>query len=422
MSSPQQSPGPVTRSLIAIGERELVVMMALVQALQALAIDAMLPGLGDIARDLSASDANDRQLVVGLFLMGAGLGSLIPGTLADRYGRRTVLLTCLAGNVLLTAACALVTDFTTMVVLRILQGVVCAGLSVVPSAIIRDRFDGDRMAKLQSMIGVIFLTVPMLAPSIGQAILLVANWRWIFWFMALFGAGIALWVYLRLPETLDPQHRQRIHPRDIAANFGSTLTNRESIGYVLASACILGVLWGYIQSSQQLVAEHFGAGSSFPVLFGVMAMAMAVANFGNSRIVERFGARRVSHSALLMYLGIALIQLWLASSGHETLTQFVVVMTLTMMAMGFTGANFGSIALQPFARIAGAASSVQSFVRLVVGSIIGWWVGQAYDQTALPFAKALVIGGIAALLLVLFSERGRLFRRIYPAGTPRPLS
>ncbi len=422
MSSPQQSPGKPTRSLIDIGERELVVMMALVQALQALAIDAMLPGLADIARDLSVTNANDRQLVVGLFLLGAGLGSLIPGTLADRYGRRTVLLICLAGNVLLTAACALVTDFTVLVALRIMQGVVCAGLSVVPSAIIRDRFEGDRMAKLQSLIGVIFLTVPMLAPSIGQAILLVANWRWIFWFIALFGLGIALWVYFRLPETLDPEHRQRIHPRDIAVNFSSTLTNRDSIGYVFASACILGVLWGYIQSSQQLVAEHFGAGTAFPVLFGVMALAMAVANFGNSRIVERFGARRVSHSALLLYLGVAFIQLWLASSGHETLIQFVVVMTLTMMAMGFTGANFGSIALQPFARIAGAASSVQSFLRLVVGSIIGWSVGQAYDQTALPFAKALVLAGIAALVLVLFSERGRLFRRIYPAGTPRPIA
>lgn len=421
-SSPApESLHPAAQQRLGIGERELVVMMALTQALQALAVDAMLPALGDIARDLHLHDPNRRQLVIGLFLLGSGLGSLIPGTLADRFGRRRVLLSCIGGYVALTLACTLVTDFTMLVVLRVVQGMFCAGLTVIPPAIIRDRFEGDRMARLQSMISVIFLCVPMIAPSLGQAILLFAGWRFIFTLMAGLGVAMGLWLGLRLPETLRPEFRQAIHPTVILGNIGMVVKLRESIGYVLGSTVVMGALWGYIQCSQQLVAEHFGAGRTFPLFFGGMALAMAAANFTNSRIVERFGARRVSHTALVGYIAISIAQFALAHGTHETLWQFAPLMTLTMMLMGFMGANFGSIALQPFARIAGAAASVQTFLRLVIGSLIGAFIGQSYDQTARPFSDALVLAGIASLVLVLWSERGRLFRRVIPRGEARPV-
>jgi DHA1 family bicyclomycin/chloramphenicol resistance-like MFS transporter len=301
----------------------------------------------------------------------------------------------------------------------LLQGFVSSGLSVIPSAIIRDRFSGDRMAKLQSLIGVIFMVVPMIAPSIGQAIMLVADWRWIFGLMALLGVAMAGWIALRLPETLHPEFRQSVHLRTIFTNMSASLTDRAASGYVIGGALMLGAAWGYIQSSQQLVAEHFGAGAAFPVIFGAMALGMAAANFGNSRIVERFGARRVSHAAMLTYLGLSLLHVIVALTGQETLWQFVVIQTVTMMMMGFVGANFGSISLQPFARIAGAASSAQAFVKLVLASLIGWAVGQAYNDTALPFLFALLTSGVLTLALVLWSEHGRLFRRLIPPGAPR---
>ena len=200
------------------------------------------------------------------------------------------------------------------------------------------------------------------------------------------------------------------------------MTTRASIGYILGGACSVGVMWGYIQSSQQLVGEHFGAGEAFPLIFGLMALCMAFANLANSRIVERFGARRVAHTALLFYIAIALLQFYLAHRGTETLWQFVPVMTLTMMCMGFTGANFIAIGLQPFARMAGAASSVQTFVRNSLGGLIGAFVGQAYDGSARPLSSALVIAGGVILCLLLWSEEGRLFRRLHPPGTARPIA
>ncbi len=402
-----------------LGERELIAMMALMQALQALAIDAMLPALGTISSDLGVTNQNHRQLVVGLFLGGIALGSLIPGTVSDRFGRKPVLIGSLLLYVVLTAGCALVTEFNTMLAMRTIAGMASAALSVVPAAVIRDRFDGDRMARLQSLIAVIFLTVPMLAPSIGQAILLFAGWRWIFGFMALMGAGVMVWVWLRLPESLHPANRQSTRPRTVLTNMSATLINRAALGYVVGSAFTLGVLWGWVQCCQQLLGEHFGAGERLPLYFGGMALLMAASNFTNSRIVERFGARRVGHSALLAYIVVSAAQVWLAHRPDQTLWQFVPVMALNMMLMGFMGANFMSISLQPFARIAGAASSAQSFIRMVVGSVIGLLVGQAYDESARPLAHWLLGAGLVSLSLVLWSERGRLFRRVLPPGARR---
>jgi DHA1 family bicyclomycin/chloramphenicol resistance-like MFS transporter len=401
-----------------IGPREFVALMAMLQALQALAIDSMLPALARISHDLGAASANQRQLVIGLFLIFAGIGSLVPGTLADRFGRRPVVMTCVAGYVILTIASALVTTFDALLVTRALLGLASAGLSVLPPAIIRDRYEGDRMARLQSSIAMVFMIVPMIAPTLGQAVLLVAGWRWIFGMMAALGMVVLAWSWLRLPETLHPGHRQLIHPAAIARSMHAIVTTRSAIGYVLGMAVMQGALFGYINSAQQLVAEHFGAGTRFPAIFGGMALIMATTNFINSRIVERFGARRVSHTALIAYICASLIQLALASSGHETLWSFVPVMTANMCLMGFVGANFGSIAMQPFAKAAGAASSAQAFIRMMLSSVLGSLIGQAFDGTARPLALALLSAGSIAMMLVLFSERGRLFRRLHPPRAP----
>lgn len=422
MASVQTLAGGPERPPLPIGGRELVFMLAFTQALQALAIDSMLPALGDISRDLGLTDPNRRQLIVGLFLLGMGIGALIPGTLADRFGRKPVMLGCVGGYVVTSLACAVARDFTTLAALRLLGGLLCGGLAVLPPAIIRDRFEGDRMASLQSMISVIFMVVPMIAPSLGQLVLLVAGWRWIFAVMAVLGAAMFVWLMLRLPETLNPEYRQPISPTTIGRNLWASLTTRVSIGYVLASAAMLSVMWGYVQSCQQLLGEHFGAGEAFPLFFGGMALCMAGASFTNSRIVERFGARRVGHTAVLAYILFALIEYGLAHTGEQTLWQFVPLMTLIMICGGFTGSNFSSIALQPFARMAGAASSVQAFIRNVAAALIAASIGQAYDGTAGPLSTAMVMAGGVALALVLWSEKGRLFRRLYPPGTPRPMA
>lgn len=394
-----------------LGQREFIVLMAALMSLNALAIDAMLPALDDIASSLQVADPNRRQLVVGVYLLATGFGSLVPGLFADRYGRRPVLFLCLGVYVLTSMLCAIAPSFEVLLTLRALQGFGSAGLMVLPAAIIRDRFEADRMAKLISMIFIVFMAVPVLAPTLGQAILMVADWPWIFAALGLYGSFIAGWTYLRLPETLDPAYRQAIDPRTIAHNLPLTFRTRSAVGYVLAAGLTFGGMFGYINSAQQLIGEHFGAQEQFPLIFGASAATLAFSNYANSRIVEKFGARRVSHTALLAFIVVGAMQVYAALEHGDSLLWFFPLISINLCLLGFLGANFSSISMQPFADSAGAASSIQSSIRMLMGAVMGIAIGQFYDDTALPLALALFIGSLIALGLVLFSERGKLFTR-----------
>jgi DHA1 family bicyclomycin/chloramphenicol resistance-like MFS transporter len=397
-----------------ISKRELVVLMAMLMALQALAIDSMLPALPMIAQDLGVQEENRRQLVVGVFVIFSGIGCLFPGILADRFGRRPVALFALASYALMALGCSMAMDFTQLLVLRACQGLLASGIIVVPTAIIRDEYEGDRMARLMSLIFAVFITVPIVAPSVGQGILLFAGWRWIFVLLATMATINATWFFLRMPETLHPEYRQKIQLRPLVSHMVDAITRRAAVGYVFGASLVTSGIFGYVNQAQQLVGEHFRAGKAFPLLFGAMAGTMAVSSLTNARIVEKFGARRVSHAGLFVFIGLSLAQIWFAMGSWQSLAWFFPLMAANMAIIGFLTANFGSIAMQPFAATAGAASSIQAFVRMFGAGIGGVIIGQAYDGSSLPMAISLLVIGLLCLALVLYSERGRLFRRLNP--------
>ncbi|MGX7925574.1 multidrug effflux MFS transporter [Tsuneonella sp. HG094] len=395
----------------AMGRGEFVALMAAIMSLGALAIDGMLPALDEIAATFGVDDPNRRQLVVGVYLLASGVGCLVPGSLSDRFGRRPLIFAAIAFYVVTCLLCAVAPSFESLLFLRVVQGLGTAGLSVIPAAVIRDRFEGDAMARLMSTIFIVFMVVPVLAPSFGQAILHIADWPFVFVGMAALAALVGLWAWTRLPETLAHDDRQPLDFRSVAHNLPLTFRTRTAIGYVLGSGLTFGAMFGYINSAQQLVGEHFGAGDNFPLIFGATASTLAVSSFANSRIVERFGARRVSHAALCTFIVVSALQVYAALYHGKSLEWFVPLMAANLCLLGFMGANFGSIAMQPFETTAGAASSVQSFIRMLMGAMLGIAIGQLYDGSARPLAFALLTCSILSLCLVLFSERGVLFRR-----------
>ncbi len=390
---------------------EFVALMAAVMSLGALAIDAILPALDAIAADFGVTDPNRRQLVIGIYLIGSAVGCLVPGSLADRYGRRPVLFGGLVAYIILALASAAAWSFDALLAARVLMGLGAAGLGVLPGAIIRDRYEGDAMARLMSTIFIVFMVVPVLAPSLGQAVLGFAPWPWVFVATAVLGALVLAWAWARLPETLAHADRQPLDLKSVAHNLPLTFTTRSAVGYVLGAGLTFGAMFGYINTSQQLIGEHFGAGDDFAIIFGLTASTLAVSSFANSRIVEKFGARRVSHTALLVFIGVSALQVAAAYLDGDNLWLFGPLMSANLCLLGFMGANFGSIAMQPFSTTAGAASSAQSFVRMLLGAGVGIVIGQAYNDSARPLAIALFVCSVLSLVLVLFSERGKLFQR-----------
>ena len=402
----------------SIGPRELTIMMASLMALNALAIDSMLPAFPAMAQGLKVTDPNQIQYIISVFLAGTGIGALIYGPLSDRYGRKPILLIAIIGAAVFSLACSITPDFEMMLVMRFAHGLLAAAMGVLVISVIRDQFEGDAMARRMSTVFLIFMIVPIIAPTIGQMVLLFAGWRTIFDLMAFMAVAAAIWVYLRLPETLAPENVIPIEPHALAKAWKAVVLHRNAAGYMIGAGIVQGALFGYLNSSQQMFDKVFNAADFFTIGFAIIAIGIAVSNFTNSRIVERFGARRVSHTALLTFITLGALQLVAAQFAPKSMPLFLVLLTGNMAMIGFIGSNFSSIAMTPFGHVAGAASSFQTFVRTGLAASLGAIIGQQFDGSVFPVALGFLCCGLAALTLVLWCEKGKLFTR---PGTTQPI-
>jgi DHA1 family bicyclomycin/chloramphenicol resistance-like MFS transporter len=393
-----------------LGFPEFVCLIALMMALNALAIDSMLPALPHIGDDLGVVNENSRQWVVTAYLLGFGGAQLIYGPLADRFGRKPVLLTGVGIYVLFSLLATLAPTFDALIMARIGQGLGSACTRVLAVSIVRDRYEGRTMARVMSFSFLVFLGVPILAPSIGQMIMLVGPWRWIFAALGLVGVSLIVWASLRLPETLKPEDRLPIQVRRLAGAYKTALTDRTAVGYMLAMTAITGALFGFINSSQQIFADVFDAEAAFPAIFALIAGGIAVASIVNARLVVRLGSRRISHTALIGFTAVSALHALVALSGHETLWTFAVLQTLTMFCFGLLAGNFGAMAMETMGHIAGTAASIQGFISTILGSLLGFAVGQQFNGTTVPMTLGFTVFGLIALACVLFAERGKLFR------------
>lgn len=390
--------------------RSFVTLTAALMAVNALAIDSMLPALPEMAETLGIMEANHRQWIVTAYLLGFGVAQIVYGTLSDRFGRRPVLLFGLGLYVLASIAAAFSGSFEAMMWARVAQGIGAAATRVLAVSIVRDCYSGRDMARVMSLAMIVFLAVPILAPSIGQAILWVAPWRWIFGVLTIFGASVMLWAAFRLPETLHEEDRKPIEFHSVVAAFRTTLTTRIAVGYMSAMAFVIGGLFGFINSAQQVFVDVFAAPQLFTIIFALIAGFMAVASLVNSRIVVRLGMRRVSHAALLGYIAFTGTHALIALAGHESLWSFTVLQGGAMFCFGLLAPNFGALAMDPLGHVAGTASSVQGFVTTVGGALIGFYIGQHFDGTVVPLTLGFSLCGLVALGIVLVAEKGRLFR------------
>jgi DHA1 family bicyclomycin/chloramphenicol resistance-like MFS transporter len=393
---------------------EFVAIVALLMALNAMSIDVILPALQQMGESLSVADENTRQLPITAYIAFFGLSQLVYGTISDHFGRRPVLLAGLAIYVISSFGAALAGDFTTLLVMRGIQGIGAGATRVIAISVVRDTYGGRKMASVMSLAMMVFMVVPILAPMGGQGVLLIAGWRAILAVIALFGLVMTVWCFLRLPETLADENRRPLKVRPVLDAFRIVVTNSVASGYAIGSGLVFGCMLGFLNSAQQIYQQTYGIGVLFPLLFSASAVFIAIGSFTNSRLVERLGMRLLSHAALLVFTAVSALLCLIAviDQGHVPLWVFFGCMLVTFSTLAFMGTNFNALALDPLGHVAGTASSVVSSLQTILGGVLGAIIGLAYDGTVFPLTLGFLILSLFSFGIIVLTERNRLFGRL----------
>jgi DHA1 family bicyclomycin/chloramphenicol resistance-like MFS transporter len=390
-------------------QAEFIVLVALLNAMVAMSIDTMLPAIGTIAAELGARDPNSRQFILTLFFAGMTIGTLVYGPWSDSIGRKPAIYAGLVFYAAGSLLCLLATSFPMMLAGRLVQGFGAAAPRIVSIAMVRDGSAGAAMARVMSFVMTVFMLVPILAPSVGQLVLLVAHWRLIFAGFLAMGLLAGLWLWLRQPETLPADRRSPLALPVLAAAGAQALRHPVTAGYTLATGCIFGSFISYLGTAQQIFAELYGQGAYFALWFGAFAIAIAIAMVINARLVMRFGMRRLSKWALrgmILLSGVFLVAA-LALGGHPPLALLAGYLFCNFFCCGMLFGNYNAMALEPMGHIAGMAAAVSGALSSLFAIVAGTILGQLYDGTVVPLAGGFTALGLLALALTEWAEGRR---------------
>ena len=389
---------------------EFVVIISLMISLIALSIDMMLPALSQIGNDLAVENSNDRQLVISILFLGLALGQLFFGPLSDSVGRkRGVYL----GYVIYVvgAVLSLVSfNFPMMLFGRFLQGIGVSAPRAITLAVVRDQYEGKLMARVMSFVMTVFILVPMLAPSLGQVIILAAGWRSVFVVFILMAIVSLLWFSIRIPETLAPENRAEFSPKRIWNASLMVIKNRVAFGYTISIGLIGGAFLGYLNSSQQIFEEQYALGDLFTIYFSIIALALGSASFSNTRLVMRFGMRFLVNWSLRVIVLLAIIGLAVAyaTGGHPPLWFFMTYLMTSFYAVGILFGNQNTLAMEPLGKLAGIGAAIVGSLSTLIQMPIGTYIGQQYDGTVIPLIIGIAVMAALCIGVVYWAESGSL--------------
>jgi DHA1 family bicyclomycin/chloramphenicol resistance-like MFS transporter len=375
-----------------------------------MSIDTMLPAIGTIAQELGAADPNSRQFIITTFFAGMTIGTLIYGPWSDAVGRKPAIGIGLTFYALGSLICLFSANFEMILIGRAIQGFGASAPRIVSIAMVRDGQGGAAMARVMSFVMMVFMVVPMLAPSIGTLVLLFASWRHIFVGLLAVGLAAGLWLWLRQEETLPREKRSPLAIGSLLSAAGEVLRNPVAMGYTLAAGFIFGSFIVYLGTSQQIFAEQYGQGAYFALWFALFAGGMAVAMMVNARLVMRLGMRKLSKLALRTFLALSIVFLAVsltAFAGHPPLWMLAGFLLVTFFCSGLLFGNFNAIAMEPMGRIAGMAAAIIGSLSSLIAIVVGGYIGQLYDGTVIPLLAGFTGLGFLSFVATEWAERRR---------------
>ena len=380
-------------------------------SLVALSIDAMLPALPEMAQQLGVADENDRQLVISFLFLGLAFGTFVYGPVSDSVGRKKPIYAGILLFIAGTLICTFAGNYDMMLFGRLLQGAGAAGPRIVSIALIRDLYAGRAMAQIMSMVMVVFILVPALAPLLGQGMMMIGGWRAIFVMFLLLALLILVWFGLRQAETLVPKKRSIFSLTKVGLAVISVVKNPVALGYTLASGFVFGAFIGYLNSSQQILQELYDLGDRFPVYFAAIALFIGLASYANSKLVMEFGMRSLSWMALtgICVLSGAYLVYAVVSGGQPPLLSLMIYLGANFFCVGVLFGNFNALALEPeeLGEIAGVASAVVGSISTLIALLLGGLIGRLYDGSVIPLVGGFVLLGLITAVTMFISEKKR---------------
>lgn len=393
-----------TDIVLKITTAEFVAIMAMMVATVAISIDGILPALTLIADELTPDAPNRAQLVLSVFIVGMAIGTFVMGPLSDSFGRKRVIYYGAALYITCALICALTQSFEVLLFARMMQGIGASAPRVVSQALVRDYYHGREMARISSLIMIVFSIVPAIAPLLGSFVMLAFQWQAIFGMFIVFVALSTVWMGLRVDETVGPDNRMAFRLRPIKSAIKEVLTHPMIVIAIFGLIFAYCVLFVAIFLVQPVFEQVFEKGESFPYWFALVAVLSASASYVNARLVRRLGMRKLIDAAFRTQtiLSSMMLVLWMLGALQGTIgfAIFMIwVFSLFFMA-GMTIGNLTALAMEPVGHIAGTAASVISALATIGSVVFAGIVGQFYDGTLLVMIFGVAGFSIAGTIVV----------------------
>lgn len=387
--------------------KEFTVLMAVLMSVVAISIDAILPALGQAGIDLGLSNPNHAQYLIGFIFIGMAVGQLLSGPLSDALGRKKVLYGGIAIYLVGSLVAYMSDTLEWMLVGRFIQGIGVAGPFISSISIVRDRYAGREMARVMSIVSMIFIMVPAIAPSLGQAVMYMSSWRDIYLLYIVYALAVATWIFFRLEETLPREKRIPLHAPDIFNGFKEVLRHKVTFSYTICMGLCFGSFLGYLNSCQQVFQDQFGVGEAFSLYFGGLALVLGSASLMNSRIVERLGMHYICLRAFAFIVFASVVFLALHAIIPITLPVFLIYAAVLFFCFGLIFGNMNALAMEPMGHIAGIAAAVIGCLSNIISMVLGSFIGQLYNGSLIPIVSGFIVLGLMAIAVMFYANGQR---------------
>ena len=385
---------------------EFVAIMASLMSIVALTIDALLPAMSTIGRDINSLDPTENQKFITMIFLGLGVGQLIFGPLSDSFGRKPIVYIGFVVFGVASVICVLAPTLDWMIFGRILQGIGLSAPRTISISMIRDIYKGDYMAKIMSFVTAFFILVPIIAPAMGKFFLDHYGWEAIFYMQLVATVIVGIWFWRRQAETLKPEYKIKFSRQVFVNEFKELLQHRETMAFTIVSGLITGAFMVYLSAAQEIFEVQYGLADNFPYIFAGLAVSVGLSTLLNGTMVVKLGMRRLAWIALSLFCTNSIVYVALFwSSQNPSLFVLITFLALQFFTLGFLFGNLRAIAMEPIGHIAGIGAAITGFISTIIAIPIAIYIGSFVVGTTLPLFVGFSVCGIISLGIFMLMRR-----------------